>query len=374
MKIGIFGGTLSPSHNEHVALCRSVVAQFGLDKLIVCPSNVSPHKTHLQIAPFNHRFNMAQLAFGGETNVEISNFEYQNGAVSYTYITLEHFKSVYPDAQFFFLVGTDMLADFCTWKNPQRILDVATLIVTPRQGDDLDCALNVYHSHFSKQVLVSDYTGANVSSTKIRIFAMLGQDVSAFVPKPVADYIAKNNVYEGDSFYQYVRQNLPQKRLAHTANVIVKAVELAKQTGADVKKVELAALLHDIAKYEKVESYAGFEYPLKTYMPVPEQIRHQYLGAFIAQTKLGVTDEEVLDAIRYHTTARPNMGLVEKIVFLADLIEDTRDYCGVDGIRRLTKQNFEKGFAFSLTELLKYLTTSEQSVYNLTFDAQKFYC
>ena len=99
--------------------------------------------------------------------------------------------------------------------------------------------------------------------------------------------------------------------------MILPAISLAKKLGAEEIKAELSALLHDVAKYENLSNFPNFSLPSET----PKDIVHQYLGEYIAKTVLEVSDNEVLTAIKYHTTGRPNMSLLEKIIYVADIIE-----------------------------------------------------
>ena len=109
-KIGIFGGTFSPVHNEHVSLARAGINELGLDALYVLPTNVSPHKKSTGASKAD-RLNMLKLAFSLDEKVVVSDYEITRGEVSYSYITAEHFKSQY-NAEIFMLVGADMLKDF----------------------------------------------------------------------------------------------------------------------------------------------------------------------------------------------------------------------------------------------------------------------
>ena len=363
------GGSFDPVHFEHINMVRSAMEKFDLDKVVIVPACVPPHKIGRTILDFSHRYQMLKLAFSPDENVEISDFEQKQGGISYTYLTMEHFSKVYKNAELFFLVGTDMLMDFPTWKNTGRILELATLMVTVRDGENYKKSLDFYLNSCNKPIVLSPYRGKNLSSTKIKCYKKLNLSIEEFTPKSVVDYIYGNSLYEADRYYGFVAKNLPEKRRRHTANVIVKAISLAKKLGVDADKAETAALLHDVAKYRKVEEYPEFSLP----GGVPQPVVHQFLGAFIAKKELGICDDDVLNAIKYHTTGRKNMSALEKIVFIADLIEEDRDFDGVDSIREAIEDDFDKGFAFALSELNKFLSKSGDPVYYLTVECRDFY-
>ena len=137
-KIGIFGGTFDPVHNEHIALARAAVRELELDSLLVIPAYAAPHKNGRRETEAEYRFQMAKRAFAGIERVRVSDLELAREGTSYTYLTVEAVARMFPDAALYFLVGGDMLRDFKTWKNPERILAAATLVAAAREGDDAD--------------------------------------------------------------------------------------------------------------------------------------------------------------------------------------------------------------------------------------------
>ncbi len=369
-KIGVFGGSFNPVHNEHIKIALNAVSELGLSKLIIMPANIPPHKKGARLASPFDRLNMLKLAFKDKKNIEVSDFEILNNDVSFTYKTLEHIKSIYKDSQIFFLVGTDMLEDFATWKNTDRILEIAKLFVTKRDGEDFEKALSVFEKNFSKSsILVAKINGEKVSSTAIRdrISLKLFEDLE--MPTSVKNYILEKGLYKGDKFFEFVAKNLPISRLKHTFNVMELAKTYAKKLGEDVEKAKLSALLHDCCKY-KTEQDFGFQ----AFENVPKQVVHQFLGAKVCREVLEVEDLEIINAIKYHTTGRANMTRLEKIVFLADLLEKDRLYEGVDVLRKAVLEDFEKGFRLAVSELYRHLLKNNGEIYYLTKECFDFYC
>ena len=144
----------------------------------------------------------------------------------------------------------------------------------------------------------------------------------------------------------------------------------AKELGLDKEKVIISATLHDIAKYH------GGEIPREAKIPpdMPEPVIHAFLGAYLAEKQLGITDTEILDAIRYHTTAKADMSLLGKLIFVADMVEEGRTYDGVEYLRDLfLKDDFEFCFRECLREELLHLQNKKQSIYYQTINAYKYY-
>ena len=112
MKIAIFGGSFDPPHIEHVRLAQSAVKSLKLDTLFIMPAHTPPHKKGKALSSDEDRLAMCRLAFKKCPKAEVSDYEISRGGTSYTYLTCRYFKEAYPDAELFFLVGTDMLRDF----------------------------------------------------------------------------------------------------------------------------------------------------------------------------------------------------------------------------------------------------------------------
>ncbi len=375
MKIGIYGGSFNPPHKEHINIAVNAVKQLNLDKLFIIPANVPPHKVGVSILEGKHRAKMINLALkdlGCEDKIVVSDYELNSAEKSYTYLTIEYFKSLYPYAELFFLVGTDMLEDFPTWKNPDRILNSAKLFVTQREGEDLEKAKEVFLGKFGcrlSDVVYANFIGKNVSSTDIRNRLLLGLDVSCKLTESVIEYISSNGLYKGDKKAEFVRKNLPISRLTHTLGVMNLAKTYAKRLNVDTEKTVLAAMLHDSAKYLNPSDYEGF----KLDGDVPKSVVHQFLGAYIAENELGVTDNEVINAIKYHTTGRPDMGIIEKIIFTADLLEEGRTYDEVNILRAAVDEDFNEGFKLCVKRLRRFLSKSAEPVYFLTEKCYDFY-
>ncbi len=368
-KIGILGGTFNPIHVEHIRLAKCAIEELGLDKLIVMPTFIAPHKLSAP-APAQDRIKMLKLAFEGIDKVEVSDFEIQKGGKSYTYLTVEHFQKL--SVQVYFIVGGDMLVDFKNWRFPERILKSCKLAVFSRDEfyADFKREQAYFKENFNTDFIKLNYVGKNVSSTKIRVYSAFSLSLNGLVPEKVENYIKDTGLYGGDLYVDFVKTRLPEKRVRHTANVVITALKKAKELGLDEKKVMIAATLHDCAKYFDHTKIDGFTID----KDVPSPVIHQFLGAFVAENILGITDQEVLDAIRYHTSGKANMSLLGKLIFVADMVEEDRNYEGVDYLRGLyEKDDFEFCFRECLREEMLHLQNKGQKIYAETISAYDYY-
>lgn len=166
-----------------------------------------------------------------------------------------------------------------------------------------------------------------------------------------------------------VKEQMPERRWLHTLGVMETSVTLAKRFGGDSVKADLAAILHDYCKYWPVQEQAkiirenGLPQDLLDY---DKELWHSHAGAYIAKEQFGIHDEEILDAIRYHTSGRVQMTLMDKIVCLADYMEPGRDFPGVDLIRELAERSLEKALVAGFDSTISFLITKGKRIYPLT--------
>lgn len=365
-RIGVFGGSFDPVHKDHVGMCLAFAKALCLDETFVVPAKLSPFKSESH-ASGDDRYAMLKLAFEG-TSVQVSRFELDSSETNYTYKTVEYFHAKFPDADLFYLVGADSLKTFPNWKNPDIIASLAKICVVCRENENLEESCAVFEQKFGYKPFIVDFYGI-CSSTKAREYLALGLPLCGVLPAKVATYINENDLYKPDEIHTYLRSVLAEKRRVHTVGVYLTAKTLAEKNGADVNKAGLAALLHDVAKYLNPDDYEGFSCDQNC----PSSVVHQFLGAYVAEKVLGISDEEVLGAIRWHTTGRPNMSFLEKIVFVADLLEPDRTFDGVEDLRRAVEKDFESGFRRCVHELLLFLQKGGGCVYQTTVETDKYY-
>ena len=173
-----------------------------------------------------------------------------------------------------------------------------------------------------------------------------------------------------------ILNRIGEKRYNHTIRVRDTAVELAKIYNVDLEKAYVAGMLHDCAKIrdEKELIEVSFDYGLSLTddMKKAPQIIHSFLGAIISEKKYGIEDEDVLNAIRFHTTGRENMSDLEKIVFLADYIEPMRNFSGVDKARELSYEDLNKAMMYSLNNTILFLCNKDEYIALDTIKARNY--
>lgn len=370
MKIAIYGGAFNPVHSEHVNIVKKARESLSLDKVIVIPTFISPHKRDAICARPRERLKAVRLAFSDLDFVEVSDEELKRGGISYSYVTCRAVKKRYPDALIYFLMGADMLKTFHLWKNPEEILKCVTPAVAAREGEeDVERIIRAFSARFSGEVAKVDYKGGKVSSARVRTLAALGCDLSRYEPPAVRDFIAETGLYARPDL-QKVRTYLTESRWEHTVRVAVTACENCRKFNIPEDEALTAAALHDCAKYLGAASpeLAGFTPP----DGVPEPVIHQFSGAYVAEHTFGVTDVNILNAVRYHTSGRAGMSGLEKLIFLSDMLEEGRDFEGVDELRRAFSDGLDKGMTAALSHQINYLKSSDKKIYPLTQKAYDF--
>ena len=170
---------------------------------------------------------------------------------------------------------------------------------------------------------------------------------------------------------------LPEKRLIHSLNVVKESIKLSKIYNLNTGKCEIAALLHDCAKYltkEQVNYYVEkYNIELDNMEKEDIALSHSIIGSYIVKYEFNINDEEILNGIRYHTTGRENMSLFEKIIFIADLIEEKRDFPGVNELREKTySKKLDEALLISFNNTIKYVIDSDKLIHPRTIEARNY--
>lgn len=228
-----------------------------------------------------------------------------------------------------------------------------------------------FYARFCARFEVIAYRGGDVSSTRIRALAAAGEDISSFAGKRVAAYVADNGLYKIPHAKEALDLEKPSRR-AHSVRVAVLAAERAAGLKIDEKRALTAALFHDCAKISvRFASSRG----LYASVGRAAAVVHQYAGAYVAEHAFGISDGEILDAIRYHTSGRENMSLLGKLIFLADMLESGRDFEGVEELRAAfwkDKDSLDECLYLALSHMLNYLADEGKEAYPLTRKAYEF--
>ena len=201
MRIGIYGGSFDPIHYGHLLLAEICRESLSLEQVIFIPAATPPHKLDREISSDKHRLSMVELATSGNLNFKVSSRELDRGGVSYTFQTLEEITSERPEDELYFLMGADSLDDFHTWKNPERICELAIPAVVSRPDSDV-IDLEKFAPFASAERLEQikkatvDFPLIDLSSTQIRDNVRSGKSIRYMLPRPVELYISANKLYQ----------------------------------------------------------------------------------------------------------------------------------------------------------------------------------
>ena len=226
-----------------------------------------------------------------------------------------------------------------------------------------------------------DMPGMEISSSNIRELLNAGHDASLYLTPSVNRYIQANRLYykgPAENLTMAIKNRLPAGRFLHTLGVEETAQNLANKYGMDTERVRIAALLHDIAKPLGTEEILricqeGGD-PVGEEELASEKVLHAKAGAVLARRDFHITDEEILSAIRFHTTGRPEMTLLEKIIFIADYIEPGRSKApNLEKIRREAQIDLNRCICMIARDTLQHLRETGAHVDKRTEETYEYY-
>ena len=377
-RIGIMGGSFDPIHQGHIRMAQCALESLRLDKVLMLPSGNPPHKP--DITPAEHRYRMVCAACAGLDGLEPCREEVDRTGVIYTVDTLSILHEKYPKAELFYIIGADTLMELHKWRMFEKVLTLCTFLVCPRSWNYTPKQLDEERKRLTAlggQFILLDMEVVDVSSTEVRNAIRDGES-TPLLPVQVRQYAQSAGLYgaslripEGPKWLAMLFEDLSLKRFSHTLAVADTARRLALLHGLDPVKAEIAGLLHDCAKclpLKEMQRIAKDNHLtddpsiLESGAPL-----HSVVGAFLARTKYGCTDEEVIAAIRSHTTGQPGMSQLAMAVWLADTIEPTRaPYPLLDKTRMLAGLSLEKAMITSLEGTLQHVRKKGENVHPAT--------
>lgn len=390
MKIGIYGGTFNPPHLGHLAAAKTAIEVLSLDKLLLVPAAIPPHKPLPAGTPSpEQRLAMVEKmadAMGQPQLVEVSTIELDRQGKSYTSDTLEAIHRQYPDAELWLLMGTDMFLTLHLWHDPASILRLAGVCAFGRTEQDGEEAFAPQRDHLSRtfgaRITTITLPGlVDISSTRLRELLKQGQGGSYLLPA-VYGHILMNRLYGTRADLKHL--NLPelracsysmikQKRVPHVIGVEEEAVRLAEFWGADPELARHSGILHDCTKYLALEPHLALCEQYGVELDELEQkavkLLHSKTGACIARSVFG-EPEEVCQAIFWHTTAKEDMTLLEKILYMADYIEPNRDFDGVERLRALAYQDLDKALLLGVETTIQEMEERRLPIHRKTLLAR----
>ena len=361
MKLGIYGGTFNPPHLGHLAAAQYALEALGLDELRFVPAAAPPHKALPAGSPApEERLAMTEMAADSlllPDRVGVSDMELARPGKSYTADTLRQLRAKYPEARLWLLMGTDMFLTLHQWREPEAIAALAGLCTFARAASDsleaLDAQAACLQKTFGAETRVLRLPRVvEVSSTQLRELLARGEGQDYLAPA-VYGYIIRRGLYGVHWDLKHLPDRelracsysmIKAKRIAHVQGTEGEAARLARRWGADEEKARRSAILHDCTKYlnmeEQLQLCAKYGIVLDDLERQAVKLLHAKTGACVARDVYGVSDD-MYEAIFWHTTGKADMTLLEKILYIADYMEPTRDFPGVERLRALAYEDLD---------------------------------
>lgn len=367
MKIVFFGGAFDPFHSQHEAAIRAAQEVLKPNLVVLVPTLNPPHKDN-SATGFEDRAAMLRLWTNGKSGIVVDTIEAQTGnSQNCSYQIIALLKEKYKASQYYYLIGGDSMVNFYSWVKPELIARQAILAVFAREGfGGIDAAISGAKAKYGASIIKLDTVGKEVSSGELKAMLELKMDVSQHIDGRITDYIAQAGLYQ--NYYDIIdllKNSVSEDLFGHCARTALFAVRYSTQAKVSYHKAFLAGLLHDCAKEQNSDTTG---YPTQV-----RQVVHQYKGAEAARRVFGIDDGEILDAIACHTTGKPDMSPLARLIYLADKLEDGRQFEGIQPLRQLLKSDFDKAFITLVRHNADYLHSHNIKADGLTNECINYY-
>ncbi len=391
MKVGIYGGTFDPPHLGHMEAACAAVGHLGLDRLLLIPSKLPPHKFLPEdTAGTDHRYAMVEImADGVGPKAQVRDLELHREGPSYTVDTVKTLRNEMPDAQFFLLMGTDMFLSFENWREAETIAKEAILVPFRRESTDSH-ELFAVQSERLQASLGAQITQLNlpkihpISSTQLRHLLKAPNtraEGGALLWDSVYGYILRHGLYgtggdlahlELDQLRAVSYSMIRAARIPHVQGTEETAAKLAERFGADSLMARRAAILHDCTKYWSTSEHLALcnthSVSVGSLERKTEKMLHAISGALLAETVFHETPE-VCAAIACHTTGKANMTTLDKVLYVADYIEPNRAFDGVEALRAAAFEDLDKAMLMGLETTMAELKEKNAPIHEHTKQA-----
>lgn len=421
MKLAILGGSFNPVHIGHLFLADSVLCGLGYDRLVLVPAFESPFKIGAEAASPRDRLDMLAASIPADPRLTIDDCEINRQGVSYTIDTLKDIIARYrPDGKPGLVLGDDLASTFYRWRSPGEIAELSDIIIARRIQDTSSRAGSNGNSPSGKKSAGADEFACNggnddgkagkfpyphktldneiinVSSRMVREKigraeawhflvpqgarciiedrALYGFTPAAGTPPPTMNPIAgKGGLSEAIVHIENdVRNILDFRRFMHSRNTALLSWDLCRRFGLDPQKGYLAGITHDICKAmgekELIHLARSDGRSFSRMEQAKPGLLHGRAGAVFIRKKYGITDEDIIESIQYHTTGKKEMGALSKVVYIADKIEISRN--GVDSdLRKMSLTvDLETLFRAVLDNTIAYLKSRKLDI---SYDTRK---
>lgn len=373
-KVAVLGGSFDPVTDAHLEIIGKLAGKFS--RVVVLPCYISPFKQAGCVASGEDRVKMLRKVTAEMDNVKVSKWEIKQEKVSYTADAVRHYKQKYDGAEVYFVIGSDCLAGLAEWKEADYLAANTTFCLVRRPGFTVSKKILDPLKALGFKFVSAGFKAPDCSSSLVRA-AVAFDKAGDYVPAEVAEYIDKHELYREYSKYTkaYRTFGMKNERIEHTFRAVEAGIKLAKIYDEDVHEVITALILHDIGKYADRETLkkcnVGVE-EYETYRKNAPSVLHAIVSAAIARDYFGC-NPRIVGAVRKHTTGDAEMSVLDKIVYLADAIEEGRNYEGVQSLRRLAYRDLDKAMLRSLRITVKQLKESKSPTCEQTLVAKRYF-
>jgi nicotinate-nucleotide adenylyltransferase len=338
MRLAVLGGSFNPVHLGHLYLADAVLSSFGYDRVIFVPAFQSPFKLGAPAPSPRDRLDMLASSIPGDPRLLVDDCEIRREGVSYTVDTLADIIRRYlPEGKPGLILGDDLGRDFPKWKDSERILGQADVIIARRILSEA--------GGYPYPCIQMQNDVMQISSAQVRDLILRGKHWRYLVPAGARAIIQERRLYGYPEepaarispflivrMEEEVRRRLSQPRFLHSRQVAVMASDLSAIFGLDSGAAYLAGICHDIGKQlveeELFKLAKADKRPISPLEKRKPSLLHGRAGAVLLRKEYGLRDREILEAVAFHTTGSPAMGPLAKVIYIADKVESSRE--GVD--------------------------------------------
>ena len=382
MKILIYGGGFNPPHLGHRAALKAGRRALHPDLTLVIPDGNPPHKPFPALSPdSDERIKLSKLCFGTLSDTKILDMAMRRKGPCYMVDTVTELRRKYPKDELVLLLGSDMLLSFDTWYRAEELMRQCTLAALcrgPGERENMQRKAEALGNRGARVVLV-DHEPVEISSSSLRSL-LPERRGREYLRDQVYQEIIRCRLYGAkpdlDWLKEQMRDLVKKKRQSHVLGCEETARRLAERWGEDPDDAAEAGLLHDCSKRWKEEEQLAYCKKMGISLDEGErqnpQLLHARTGAILARELFGAP-ERIQSAIRWHTTGKPKMNLLEKILYLADMIEPNRDFPGVEELRELADQDLDRCMARALAMSVQNIQERGLTVYKDTLEAYHWY-
>ncbi|BAP39363.1 nicotinate-nucleotide adenylyltransferase [Metamycoplasma canadense] len=357
MKIGIYGGSFNPIHKGHIELAEFAINNLNLDKLFFVPANKNPFKKSNDYIENNHRINMINLVL--KDKMFLSEFETNRKGNSYTIDTVNYFKKKFPNDEIFLLIGSDNIPTLNKWKNIDEIASKVKICSFNRGNKFSKINLKKFNVKILKNPILKHsstlYKKGNFNLVEKEVQNYIGENFLYF------EQIAKNIIFDP-------KDKERQFRFFHLKWTAEFATKLAKQNNYKIKFAYQAGMAHDITKlWTNEESYLFLEKYGFNKENLPAYKLHQTTAYFWLKDIYKYQNQEVLNAIKKHTSLDWDLNILDKILYVSDKISQGRHWEGIEKVRNLSFQNLDEALAYIVNRSANF----ESNVRGHVFDQEQ---